>query len=150
MSGITYFCTDRHGNVYSRYSARHGEPRYTWAAIGRLIGTTARVGKACVAYSSNRETVARVAARSVRNGHYDYTTRKQEPVEAEVVEVRAYRGRWTVGREPGGEFLFGTRVGEAPTQVVQVEMIGESKITSQQIADRLNLIVRQKLFGGAR
>jgi|KBSMisStandDraft_5_1062788.scaffolds.fasta_scaffold219582_2 hypothetical protein len=104
--GVTYFCTDRHGNVYARYSARHGEPRYTWAAIGRLIGTTARVGKACVAYSSNRETVARVAARSVRNGHYDYTTRKQEPVEAEVVPVRAYRGRWTVGREPARQWAL--------------------------------------------
>jgi hypothetical protein len=100
MSGITYFCTDRFGHVYTRYSVAHVQPRYQWAVIERVAGTTGKASKACVSYSSNRQTCANIAARAKSTGWHNFRTNKIDAVEAEVVEVRAYNHR--LKEEPVG------------------------------------------------
>jgi hypothetical protein len=87
MSGITYFCTDQHGNVYQRYSAGHIQPRYFFAVVSRGLGTTLPVGKANVAYTSRRD-LANKALTQCHNWRGQW--------EAEVVQVRSYRGRYKV------------------------------------------------------
>jgi len=94
--GVTYFCTDSHGHTYLRYSARHIEPRYTSATVARRPGTDHPVTKACVNYASHR-TDAEAVARGWN---------KAPNWAAEVVPVRAYRGRWTVGREPARQWAL--------------------------------------------
>ena len=84
--GVTYFCRDRHGNEYTRYSAGHTTQRYRFASIVRsdwhkTLGTTGPVGKSAVNYSSKRITGLNPAA------------------DVEVVEVQAYAGRWKSWRE---------------------------------------------------
>jgi hypothetical protein len=96
MAGTTYFCTDRHGNIYSRYSVQHREPQYLFAAIDRRAGSTQPVAKGQVAYSRARSGAQAAADRHLRNGYYDYVTRTILPLEAEVVEVRAYPGKHKV------------------------------------------------------
>jgi hypothetical protein len=91
MSGITYFCTDQHGNVYQRYSAGHIQPRYFFAVVSRGLGTTLPVGKANVAYTSRRD-LANKALTQCHNWRGQW--------EAEVVQVRSYRGR--LKEEPVG------------------------------------------------
>ena len=83
MTGITYFCTDKHGNTYSRYSVAHVKPRYLFATIYRPAGTTHAVTKANVSYSGTRPA-------------------SWEPATRQVVEVRAYAGRCKV--EPSFTF----------------------------------------------
>jgi hypothetical protein len=85
MTGFTYFCTDRHGNTYSRYSAMHDAPRYCSAEIYRDRGTTDPVTKAHVSYSK-----AEVGSRPK-------FLRQDARFEDEVVAVRAYPGRYRDG-----------------------------------------------------
>jgi hypothetical protein len=104
--GFTYFCTDRHGNTYTRFSAQHAEPTYTFAAVYRREGTTAPVAKANVTYSRKRGTAEGVARRfqgmevkrSYKADHLGVTKWMDDPhrLEAEVVPVRAYPGRHSV------------------------------------------------------
>jgi hypothetical protein len=87
--GITYFCNDKHGNLYTRYSAGETQPRYTAAAIYREAGTTDPVGKNMVSYMAKRRMIGRPYANT----------------ETEVVDVRAYQGRHKVEpvREPSDD-----------------------------------------------
>jgi hypothetical protein len=102
ITGITYFCTDKFGNVYQRYSRLHvGEPTYLWACIERREGTTNAVGKSAVQYSRSRQNAINAANRVLRCGYYDHINRVTTPAETEVVPVRAYPGRHTV--EPVAE-----------------------------------------------
>lgn len=103
MAGMTYFCTDSHGNLYTRYSARHVRPEYTFASIYRREGTTTRVDKHAINYSRRRDT-----AEAIANRYVGMTVRRSwDPVScgyvddahrltAEVVAVRAYEGRHKV------------------------------------------------------
>jgi hypothetical protein len=91
--GVTYFCTDSVGHTYSRYSATHIKPEYTWAVVERRPGTTKAVGKSAVQYSRTGRNAQLAADRVLRNGYWNPDTRKAEPAQADVVEVRAYLGR---------------------------------------------------------
>jgi hypothetical protein len=82
MTGFTYFCTDRYGNTYNRYSAMHDAPRYRSAEIYRDRGTTAPVTKAHVSYSKGE-----VGSRP------KFLRSQDARFEDEVVAVRAYPGR---------------------------------------------------------
>jgi hypothetical protein len=86
MPGITYFCTDKHGNTYCRHSARHTEPLYTTAVVARRPGSTEAVRKACVNYAGERANAEAVARGWAKAPNW----------EPEVVEVRAYPGRHKV------------------------------------------------------
>lgn len=105
-TGITYFCTDSHGNVYSRYSAQHHQPRYLWAIVYRPAGTNHKVTKANVSYSGKRP---------YGDGN-------------EVVPVRAYPGRVASKQEPTAGFAFGAKPMkvELPTSAPTVVMDEEA------------------------
>lgn len=95
--GITYFCTDSHGNTYSRYSAQHNQPIYTWAVAFRQRGSTAPVGKGEVSYSSRRELAVTNASRTCLNSN-DWAAKRGDTDVYRVydlMEVRAYPGRLT-------------------------------------------------------
>ena len=103
----TYFCTDKHGNVYHRYSDGHATPQYAFAVVTRSAGSTKPVSKASVNYSRRMETALSVASRfqgMTVNRTYDPETGKwrDDPhrLEAEVVPVRAYRGRHKTEPKP--------------------------------------------------
>jgi hypothetical protein len=85
MTGFTYFCTDRYGNTYNRYSAMHDAPRYRSAQVYRDRGTTHAVNKAHVSYSKGEV------------GPLPNFLRSHPRFEHEVVAVRAYPGRHLAG-----------------------------------------------------
>jgi predicted SprT family Zn-dependent metalloprotease/ribosomal protein S27AE len=95
--GITYFATDSHGNTYTRYSASHAKPIYTWAVAFRQRGTTAPVGKGEVSYSSRRELAITNASRTCLNSNDWAAKRGHTDVYRvyDLMEVRAYAGRLT-------------------------------------------------------
>lgn len=82
---ITYFCTDQDGNVYTRHSAGHREPRYTHAVVRRKIGDTAPASKSRVSYAGSLQ----LAHKNASDSYWPSYAR-------EVVEVRAYPGRHKV------------------------------------------------------
>jgi len=84
--GITYFCTDSTGETFNRHSSGHQTAHYFTACIVRLPGEP--VVKNNVSYSA---TVARAPAWV---GRHPKAT-------AEVVEVRAYHGKWA--KEPSAD-----------------------------------------------
>lgn len=88
--GITYFCDDKHGNGYTRYSAGHTVPMYSHAVISRRLGTTHQVSKGDVQYSS------RLALAQSNFTKMNGLTYGDRAYEAELVVVRAHEGRHSV------------------------------------------------------
>lgn len=99
--GITYFCTDKHGNIYNRYSERHTEAQYPFAVVSRGAGTTHAVGKGSINYSGRRDLAqANLNAATKDNGRPTWDKKDIIDVEAELLEVRAYPGRHAVEPAP--------------------------------------------------
>lgn len=92
--GFTYFCNDRDGNIYNRYSKDHNAPLYRNATIKRRVGRKAE--KNGVSYTSGQQINGQIWD----VGFYDAIDRRQVPGVAESVTVRAYPGRHT--NEPIG------------------------------------------------
>ncbi len=61
--GYTYFCTDKAGNTYTRYSANHNAAQYTFASIYRREGTANPVDKSQINYSRQRGGAQAIANR---------------------------------------------------------------------------------------
>jgi len=87
--GITYFCTDKHGHTYNRFSARHCEPLYHWAALRHVEGDASPLAKNEVSYSESKNGAHKLGAQ--------YGCRTYQ-----VVKVRAYPGRHTTEPSPAG------------------------------------------------
>jgi hypothetical protein len=118
--GVTYFCTDSVGNVYTRYSARHIKAEYTFASLYRREGTTHPVEKAAVSYSRSRQNAANYASRlhgveQKRSWDPETRTYVDDPHRfvAEVMDVRAYPGRHKV--EPSAVGLLESQATRANT-----------------------------------
>jgi len=99
--GITYFCTDADGNVYSRYSVRHTAPIYGRAVIRREQGKPVP-GKNYISYTGRPVSTHGPSQDGVMWG-------TKAPRTVEVVAVRAYPGRHAV--EPGDEVVSVRLVG---------------------------------------
>jgi hypothetical protein len=82
--GITYFCNDQFGNLYTRYSQRHLSHQYPYAVITRKPGTTDPVGKSRINYCSRVDLTQGHHSNAARNGY-----------NAETVRVRSYFGKLT-------------------------------------------------------
>ena len=102
--GITYYCIDRDGHIYHRYSAGHSNPNYFWAKITRPQDRAGE--KSDVSYSSSTYaadcraiTVCRYTNR-VENGRY---VLEHVPGWYEVVPVRFLRGRHDLRTIPAEE-----------------------------------------------
>ncbi len=89
-TGITYFCNDNDGNVYTRYSAGHVTPRYTFAVVSRVPGTVAT--KHLVTYAARRE-LAHKAFQAARKYSPWREENKLPQLQAELVPVKAYPGK---------------------------------------------------------
>lgn len=108
--GFTYFCTDKCGNLYTRYSANHNKAQYTFAALHRREGTTDPVSKAAINYSRQLSGAQGVANRfqgMTNNRSWDSAARQyvDDPhrIVSEVMPVRAYPGRHKTEPAPSNE-----------------------------------------------
>ena len=115
---ITYFCTDSHGNVYTRQS-KHSAPVYTWAVLTRLDGTKYPVGKSEVSYSARRDlAISAGSSRAKQSNTYRAKLGRDQGYSVyDLMEVRAYPGRHKVepkaaapvaDRAADAEAIFGT------------------------------------------
>jgi hypothetical protein len=92
--GITYFCTDSHGNTYNRYSSRHLEPIYTFAVVNRDLGTTHATGKAGVNYSATREGAISAGIQVCNAYNWRQQKDPSQPTRVyDLMSLRPYPGR---------------------------------------------------------